>query len=235
MVERTPHFGLPTGVAADEFIDPEHHNSVANALDSVVGGVLANLARPGVHSGWLLTSDGAVSAGCGLVGTCWCQTQTPSPVQSLVRSATNHVWAAPLSSSPARGEVVFVAQLLPPGPGGGVYLGTLTVDSSGECVDAVSDAPGVERSCFRVAFGRASGRLSVGPLAPGQAGDREVEHGGQAEFRIPGALSIEALTLGCQWTVLQHHEGSSFVVRVANQTGVEGVFELSWTREGLLR
>jgi hypothetical protein len=62
------NYGLATGVLADDLIEPQHHNRVADTVDRVLGLFLKRMMAAGVYEGWSLTLDGEVTAGEGLVG-----------------------------------------------------------------------------------------------------------------------------------------------------------------------
>ena len=44
---QTNIYGLPTGVVADDFIEPSHHNRIADPLDRLLGNFLQKLMADG--------------------------------------------------------------------------------------------------------------------------------------------------------------------------------------------
>jgi hypothetical protein len=235
LASRTEHYGLTTNLAADDFIEPGHHNDLADLIDRVVGGVLVSLGPRGVHAGWELTSGAVVTPGCGLVAACWCETDQAQVISGLVGGTVNHVYAVAVAGSPTAGTVGFVAQLAPPGPWGAAYLGTLEVAPSGLITRVDNAPPGSQRCCHSIRFGAVSG-AAVAPAVPAStAAELVVDHSGQGSFRIPGDLSVSSASAEFRWLVSAHHRGDQFALKVWNDGADVADFRCTWTREGLLR
>jgi hypothetical protein len=235
MASRTQHYGLATGLVADDFIEAGHHNDLANVVDRVLGGVLTHIGPQGVHTGWELLGGAAISPGRGLLGACWCETAVPQVVSGLASGATNYVYAIPVSESPTSGAVAFVAQLAPPGPLHAALLGMVTTDASGQIVEVVGNPSGAQRSCHGLRFGTLSGVEVVRAVPGGAAAQVVVDHREQGVFRIPGDLQIDACGAGFRWSVSAHHAGDGFALMVWNDGAGPADFSCAWTREGLLR
>lgn len=242
MAEMTEHYGLTVGVVTDEVIEPEHHNRTAATLDRVLGSVLTRLLAAGVFAGWLLNTDGGVTAGEGLVGGCWCQTLGDTAVSDLTDGATNYVFARTDETSAPDGTVTFVAQLSPTTPEGAVYLGTMTVDGQGQVTAVDNQAAGVDRNCLSLGVGEISGSgvledfyaLGEGEMAP-----IEVDHAEQGEFwwaepprlaEAPGVIFLldTSYTNGSRfrvWAMRSDDAGGGW-------SGGAGDLEYAWTRRG---
>lgn len=230
----TPTYGLAE-VGGGDLIEPDHHNRVAESLDSVVGGFLFGLIGMGAASGWEIGGDKSVGAGSGLVDACWCRTAAPQAIGNLSNGAVNHVFACATSASAPHGEVSFVAQSALPGPERSVYLGTVTLDGEGAVTDVNNEAPGTQRQCHSLRWGRASRTGVVEGVAAGDSVRVTVDHGAEADFRLPGALSVECLTEGFSAEVWEHCRGDRFVVVLTNQGMDQADGSYRWEREGLLR
>lgn len=235
MASTTPIYGLVTGVVGGDLIEPDHHNRVADSLDRVLGGVLSGLLNAGACKGWEIRSDGTVSPGCGLVAACWCQTEQAQAISSLSAGATNYVFACTTVQSAPAGEVAFVGQASPEGPSGAVYLGTIEVDTGGMVTQVNNHAPGVQRQCHPLRWGVVSGSGVAEAVAPGDSVRLVVDHSAEADFRLPGALWVGALSEGFVATVEEHYRGGSFVVQLSNQGMEQADCPYEWRREGLLQ
>jgi len=230
-------------VVTDDIIEPDHHNRLAATLDRVLGGVIRNLLVNGVHEGWLLTTDGEVTAGAGLVAGCWCETDEDSEVSGLTDSATSYVFARTNGGSAPDGVVDFVAQLTAEAPEGAVYLGTAEVDADGVVTAVDNEAAGVDRDCISLEVAVISGNGTLEGfygLSEGELALIEVDHTAQGEFvwaeppRIEDAPGV-AFLLDVGYT-----NGSRFRVWAMRTDDVGGGWtgqagadlEYAWTRRG---
>ena len=231
----TPNYAFATGVVADDFVEPDHHNRVADTVDRVLGEFLKHVIAAGAHEGWLLTEEAGVTPGQGLVGGCWCRTAQTGEVQGLQAGVVNHVYAAVDSHSAPEGTVAFHAQSSPPGPGGSVYLGTLEVDAEGEVVALDNDAPGVQRNCHRLAVERHRGQGVEAGMSAEETREVCVAHDAEGEFRLPGDLRVESDSAGFAWEITEHYRGDQFRFSVTNTGSETADFGYTWWREGLAR
>jgi hypothetical protein len=233
MLGITTHFGLATGVGHDDVLEPWHHNRLADVVDRVLGGVLSSLLGDGVHSGWLLTGDGTVTPGDGLVAACWCTTQQERAISGLAPGATNYVFAEPVTGSAPAGEVAFAARLHPVGAARSVLLGSLEAAPDGTIVSVANDLPGCARDLHGLRWRTARGELAVASVPAGGQAEVIVEHGDQCTFRMPGVVGVETAPSGFTWSVTDGFQGSRFVVVVRNGNADALPFVARWTRCGI--
>ncbi len=226
------NYGLATGVLADDLIEPQHHNRVADTVDRVLGWFLKRMMAAGVYEGWSLALDGTVTAGEGLVGACWCATTGAQSVADLTPGAVNYVFAGTDSDSAPKGTVRFFAALSPTRPAGSLLLGTMTLDGSG-AVTAVDDwAGGVDRDCRRLHIGRASGSGLSEAVPPGGSVTVPISH--DTVFVVPGAIEVEVAAPDFVVEVWETYRADGFVVVATNQAQTAQDFEYSWTRSGFV-
>ena len=235
MPSTSPNYGFATGVVNDDFVAPSHNNRLADTVDRALGGVLQSILAPGVLEGWELDETEEVAAGGGLIGPCWCRTYAPQAVDGLTDGAVNYVYGCLEATSAPDGTVQFVAQIAPPGPGQSIFLGTMELDSQGDVVAVDNAAPGVERSCHRVAFGALEGSGVVEAVPGGAEVAVTVGHGAMGEFRIPGALSVAPTSETCECVVTEHHRGDRFLMVVKNCGSYLEDLVYTWSRDGILR
>lgn len=235
MASTTPVYSLVTGVVSGDLIEPDHHNRVADSLDCILGGILSGLLSSGAASGWEITNDKTVGPGCGLVDACWCSTNEAQAVSGLSHGAVSHVFACATDGSAPRGEVSFVGQTSLPGPGRSIYLGTITLDAEGAVAGVSNDAAGAQRQCHPFRWRAVAGAGVAQGVVPGDSVRVTIDHTEDADFRLPGALSVVTASGGFTATVWEHHRGGAFVLCITNDGGETGDCAYQWTREGILR
>lgn len=235
MASTTPNYGFATGVATDDFVEPEHNNRLADTIDRTLGEFLRHIIPAGAHEGWEITGDKEVSAGQGLIGACWCRTAEAQEIVGLSAGAVNHVYGAADAQSAPEGTVQFVAQTAPPGPGEAVYLGTIELDGEGEVVEIDNAAPAAQRNCYRLAIERLEGSGLVGDVPAQESVVVEVDHASEGEFRVPGDLRVTSASPDFEWEVVEAHRGDRFRLQVTNAGGEAADFAYEWSREGLAR
>lgn len=235
MASTTPNYGFATGVAADDLVEPDHNNRLADTVDRTLGEFLRHIIPAGAPEGWEISAETKVTAGQGLIGACWCRTLEPREITGLSEGAVNHVYGAPTAQSAPEGAVQFVAQTAPPGPGGSVYLGTIELDGDGEVVGIDNEAAGAQRNCHRLAVERLEGSGLVEDVPAEESVIVEVEHGSEGEFRVPGDLRVTSDSPDFEWEVAEAHRGDRFRMQVTNTGSEAADFAYEWSREGLAR
>ena len=235
MAATTQNYGFATGVAADDFVEPDHNNRLADTVDRTLGEFLRHIIPAGAHEGWEITGDKEVSAGQGLIGACWCRTLEAQEIVGLIEGAVNHVYGAPTAQSAPEGAVQFVAQTAPPGPGDAVYLGTIELDGEGEVVGIDNEAAGTQRNCHRLAIERLEGSGLVEDVPAEESVTVEVAHESEGEFQVPGDLQVTSDGADFEWEVTEAHRGDRFRLRVTNVGSEAADFAYEWSREGLAR
>lgn len=235
MASTTTHYGLVTDVVVDDFVEPIHHNRMADTLDHVLGEFLGQMMPHGAMTGWELTEDKTVTGGRGLIGSCWCSSATEEAIADLTAGAVNRVYATANSASCTDGAVSFVAQLAAPGPAGSAFLGTIELDAAGDVVAVDNGASGVQRHCHALLFGELSGSGLEEDVPAETTVPVTVDHSGEGSFRVPGQLVVESETADFEWRVVEACAGGGFVVEVTNTGGSSADFAYNWQREGILR
>jgi hypothetical protein len=228
----TDNYGLPTGMVADDFIEPDHQNLIADTLDRVVGCFLRNIMSAGVLDGWELTGDANVAAGEGIISGCYCETTAAQDITGLTNDAVNYVFAQTDGTSATQGSVVFSAQTPPTAPPGAIYLGTVTLDAGGAVTDYNSAAEGVDRNLYRLEIQEIGGDGTETGVADGASVTIEVDHSSEAQFVLPGAISVEC-NAGFDCTVKDAHQGGGFTIEATNTSGATADLTHSWTRQGI--
>ena len=234
MATTTANYGLATGAATDDIVEASHHNRVADTVDRALGEVLRAIINRGVQDGWEIGADKQVGPGAGLVGACWCRTLSGQAIQGLTVGAVNHIYAVQDETSAPSGTLRFVGQLAPPGPGGAPLLGTLTLDAAGAVLGFDNNVAGVERHCHALRFSKLSGTGSAVAVPGGAVRALTVDHSVAGEFRIPGALRVEASGGAFELKVTEHHRGDRFEVEARNTGTAPADLAYSWSREGVL-
>lgn len=231
----TPRYGLAADLGTDDFIEPSHHNRLAETVDRVLGSLVEKVLGRGVFAGWELTSGKQVTAGEGLVGNCWCASSVNSAISGLTVGAVNYVYAVPTADSAPEGTVVFAAQLAPPGPGGSVYLGTMTLDAAGTVTAVDNWASGVERNCCRLQMAKVAGSGAVTAVPAGSSQSTVVTHAEKAQFIIAGHLVAATSTPDFEVRVTESSRGDQFTLEITNGGTAAADCSYTWQREGLLR
>jgi len=226
----TQRYGFATGVAVDDFVQPEHNNRIADTVDRVLGAVLTKIVRTGVLEGWSILADKSVGSGQGLVAACWCQTTQAQAIGGLTDSAVNHVFLEATADGPTDGTVNVFAQLSGSGPSSAIYLGTIALDSAGEVTAINNDAPGVDRQCHPVAWERLGGAGTIAAVPAGGEASDLVNH--QA-LRVPGAIELETTSPDFTWEITETWRGDGFLLTVTNNGASAADFEYEWTRAGI--
>jgi hypothetical protein len=230
----TANYGLPTGVVTDDLVEPEHQNRLADTVDRVLGLFLQRLMADGAHQGWELQSDKTVAAGEGLVAGCWCATTGSQAITGLTSGETNYVFATTTGASAPDGTVAFFAQLSATPPAGCVYLGTMALDAGGGVTDLDSDAPGVDRNCYRLEIRPLEGTGIVYDVPPGGVVELTVDHSSEGAFRALGPIEL-VVSEGFEGRVVEWHEATQFRAEAENVTGYPDDLTYSWRREGLVQ
>lgn len=233
MPQTTDNYGLPTGMVADDFIEPEHQNRLADTLDRVVGSFLRNIMTDGALSGWELTTDAQVAAGEGLIGGCYCKTNGPQDISGLTDDAVNYVYAQTDATSANQGTVAFAAQKTSSPPPGAIHLGTITLDASGQVTARDSSAEGADRNLYRLEIEQVDGSGTETGVADGATVTIEIDHSSQAELVMPGAIDIQCNT-EFDWTVKAAHQSGGFTIEATNTSGASADLTYSWTRHGIV-
>lgn len=226
----TEHYGLAVGLVTDDFIEPEHHNRVAATVDRVVGGFLKKMMADGAYSGWGLTLEGTVTAGEGLVGGCWCATNSEQVITGLA-AGTNYVFGRAESEGPTTGAVAFFAQLSATKAPGTVLLGTAEMNGFGVVTAVEEGLEGADRNCVRLEIGTVRGSGLVADVGASEEFTVEVTH--TQGLLVPGAIEF-AGSEGFSWELRETYRGEGFVVQGRNEGAVEADFSYSWVRRGLL-
>ena len=226
----TENYQLVTDVVADDFLQPEHNNRIADTVDRVLGSVLRRLLTPGALEGWQIDSDGTVTPGQGLVAGCWCETTQSQEITALIDDAVNHVFIERGTDGPRDGGVNVFAQLSAEGPADAVYLGIIELDDAGEVV-AIDDAvEGVDRACHPIAWSSLAGEGAIEAVPAAGEVSQYVSH---ARLRLPGAIELNSESPDFTWQVSEPWRGDCFLLTVTNNGASEGDFVYQWTREGI--
>ena len=232
MAAATENYGLATGVANDDLIEPGHHNRVADTLDRVLGGFLKRMMADGAYQGWELGTDGMIAAGEGLVNGCWCRTSVAQAVTGLTSNATNYVFAGSDTDSAPAGTVRFFAELSATKPAGAVLLATAVVDAEGQ-ISEVGNAPaGADRNCRRLEIGEAAGEGVVEAVPAGEEAVVTVSH--DLSFVVPGAIEVEVDGESFSWDVQGAAGASGFRIVAKNEGTAAADLEYAWRRWGLV-
>lgn len=233
MPETTENYGLPTGMVADDFIEPHHQNRLADTLDRVVGSFLRNIMANGALTGWELTADAQVTAGEGLIGGCYCETDSPQDISDLTDDAVNCIYAQTDATSPDQGTVVFCAQITSDLPPGAIYLGTITLDAAGEVTDHDSNAEGVDRNLYRLEVQQIGGEGTETGVADGETVTIEIDHSPDGEFVMLGAIDVQC-NAEFECTVRAAHQSGGFIIEATNTSGATADLTYSWSRFGIV-
>ena len=232
MAGTTENYGLANGVVADDLIEPQHHNRVADTLDRVLGSFLKRMMADGACSGWGLMTEGEVTPGEGLVGGCWCETAAPTAVENLTAGATNYVFGGVVEGSAPDGGVRFFGALSQTKLPGTILLGSMAVDAGGEVTAVDEDVAGVDRNCLRLEIGGAMGSGVAEAVPDGQQVRIEVEH--EVVFLVPGALAVTVSSEGFDWEVRDAHGAGGFAIVATNTGETPADFVYAWERRGFI-
>jgi hypothetical protein len=230
MATQSENYGLTVGMTADDFVAADDVDRPARTLDRVLGAVAGQLLSAGVYSGWELQTNATVSAGAGLLACAWGQTGTAQAVSGLSNGALNYVFALATSDTPPDGAVAFTAQLNATPPPGALYLGTVTLDGSGNVTALDSQAAGVSRGCFPLLSTTLSGGGTVPGVAGGAVSPLAISH---APLLLPGAISFTASDPHFTFTLEQTWSGAGFTAQVTNTDTVAHDLVYTWQRHGI--
>lgn len=230
MPTETQNYKLVTGVVSDDFVEPDHINRMADALDRVVGSFLQRLMTAGVYSGWEIGTEKQVSAGEGLIRGCWCSTANPQDVVDLTNDAVNYVFAEATDTCGWDGSVVLRAQLSSAGPTGSLLLGSIELDASGEVVAVDNDIEGVDRQCYELGWRTLRGSGSVASVPAGEDVAVIIEHDA---LRLPGAIEFDVENEDFTWEIDRTHGAASFRVTATNTGGSPADMDYTWRRHGI--
>ena len=235
MANQTQNYRLATDVAVDELIEPWHHNRLADTVDQTLGGMISYLLGNGAHTGWEIDVTGKVSAGCGLVGACWCKTTAAQAITGLTSGAVNYVTAELTETSAPQGEVAFVARLSATAPANAVGLGTVTVAADGTITGVANDAGNANRQRHGLCFATIKGTATLAEVPANGEATAVIEHGLEANFRLPGELTISSSATGFTWRGEETYRGDGFCIVVQNHNTSAQAFTMSWERTGIVR
>lgn len=233
MPEQSPIYALPTGLQADDLIQPAHHNRIADTLDRVLGSALQKLLAAGPLSGWLLTENAQVSAGEGLVAGCWCHTDAPADISGLTDGLVNYIFALPTAHSADAGQVAFAAAPTVEGGSGGVLLGTVTLDAQGQVTAVDSHAEGVERDLRRLQIRTISGAAAAMQVPAETTVTVAVDHSQQARLAMPGAIELQGAGEGFECEIRGAWQAGGFAIAVTNTGEQAADFACTWKRQGI--
>ena len=228
----TENYGLVEDVATDDFIEPDHHNRVAETLDRALGWFLKKMMADGAYSGWELSQAKEVSAGEGLVNGCWCRTAVAQGIETLTDNAVNYVFGGKTDTSAPDGTVRFFAELSPTKPPGAILLGSVELDGAGMVVRVDNEVNGVDRNCLKLEIQTASGSGVVEKVPPGCELAFEVQH--EASFLVPGAVELAVGSPDFVWEVREAYRPDGFVLVARNAGSYEEDFEYTWSRHGFV-
>lgn len=232
MADSTTHYGLVTDVVTDDVIEPDHHNSLADTLDRILGNFLQKVMVNGAYSGWELTAEGTVAAGEGLVGGCWCTTETEQQIADLVFGTVNYVYGKATATSGRTGEIAFCASSSAGMLQGAVFLGYIELDTTGEVVAVHMSPVNTDRHCRRLAICPVEGEATALEVAAGTSFKVPVFH--DAFFVVPGCIELLDTTAGFDVQVMDTADGFGFVIAGEN-TGTETAdFHCTWRRWGFV-
>ena len=232
MAGTTENYGLARGVATDDFIEPDHHNRLAETLDRALGWFLKKMMADGAYDGWELTETGGVSPGEGLVSGCWCQTGEAQAIETLTSNAVNYVFGGIQTGSAPEGSIRFFAELSPTKPPGAILLGSVELDAEGAVIGLDNEVPGADRNCRRLEIESTSGSGVVERVPPGSEFAFEVQH--DSRFVVPGSISLTVSSASFVWHVEEAYRPDGFVVVSRNAGSYEEDFEYSWSRHGFV-
>ncbi|MFO7945206.1 MAG: hypothetical protein R6V19_00100 [Armatimonadota bacterium] len=235
MSDTTAHYGLPTGMVADDFIEPNHHNMLADTLDRILGSFLKQIMADGALSGWELTGDAQVDAGEGIIAGCYCRTVQAADISGLTDDAVNYIYAATTGTSPQDGSVTFTAQTVQSAPPGAIYLGTITLDDTGQVTDYDSEAEGVDRNLRLLEIAHVGDSGIVEDVADGDTATVTIDHSSDVLFIVPGAIDLQVTGNDFDWAVKEAYREDGFILEATNTSGAAADFEYSWTRYGFRR
>ncbi len=235
MSDTTTHYGLPTGMVADDFIEPQHHNALADTLDRVLGSFLKQIMAEGALTGWEITADAKVGAGEGIISGCYCTTVEAADISGLTDDAVNYIYAATTGTSPQDGSVTFTAQTVHSTPPGAIYLGTVTLDAAGDVTDYDSEAEGVDRNLRLLEIAQTDGSGLVEDVPDGDTVTVTVDHSSDVLFVVPGAIDLQVAGDDFDYSVKEVYREDGFVIEATNTSGGVADFEYSWTRHGFRR
>ena len=235
MPTQSANYGLWIGMVTDDFIQPQHVDTVARVVDRVLGGVVGGLLAPGVYAGWEVGSDGQVTAGWGVLGAALGATGAEQAITGLVNGTLNYVFAVPGSDIAPNGTVIFAAQTAAGGPAGAVgpagalYLGTVTLDAGGNVTAEDNAAAGVSRGVFPLTATTLSGSGTVAAVPAGQPVTVTVTH---AALAVPGAISF-TVSSGFTYVLSQTWQGTGFTAVVTNGGTAAADLTYGWVRQGI--
>ncbi len=230
MATTTEHYGLATGVVADDFIQPEHNNRPADVLDRVVWNALSKLLADGAYGGWLIQNDKAVAPGEGLADGCWCETVSDQGISGLTNGAVNYVFGETDATSAPDGTIAFYASTSPTKPSGHVYLGTIELDGNGDVVAIDNEADDVDRNLYRLEVVTLKGSGEEQGLGPGQDTTVEISHDA---LRLVGGITFSCQPPEVTYEISEHHRRDAFKVKLTNTGGSAVDVTYQWEREGV--
>jgi hypothetical protein len=232
----TSNRGLPLA-ATDGDIYATDQSRLAYTSDLTEGNIAKELLAKGclvesAGSGWQIAADKTVSAGKGLVGTCWCANAVAQLITNLTNSAVNYVFAVAQTTSAWDNSVVFQAQTVYAITAGRVYLGTITLDSGGTVTATSNVADGAdERNLYPLERREVSG---VWPT-PSGADDPflvdvggwavvEIDHSATVNFHTPLGVDVDADPQCSVWQLANYNDAGKFRLRVQNDYAVGGEY-----------
>lgn len=233
MSQQTPTYALPTGLHADDLIQPDHHNRIADTLDRVLGSALQKLLPDGPLAGWLITEDKQVAAGEGLVAGCWCDTDAAQDITGLTDGLVNYVFAVATASSADLGQVAFAAQPGPTGPANAAFLGTITLDAQGQVTELDNHVDGVSRNLQRLEIRHVAGSGTVAGVPDGETVTVPVDHSADAQFVLPGAIELQVEGEDFECELRGVSSGGGFTIVATNISEQAADFVYGWTRHGI--
>ena len=233
MATTTPNLGLASGMATDDYVQPSQWNRIVDSLDRL-DEFFQKITADGAHSGWEITESKTIAAGEGNIDGKWCRTTEESSISGLTNGATNHIFGRAGSQAAPDGVPSFLANTSGTKEDADVYLGTLALDGAGAVTAYANDAPGVDRNCYLIEIGAASGSGEVGPLAPGASVTITVDHSSAQTFKVPGAIDFSVEGEGLAYQVEEHWAGGWFSIRLDNEGSYPAVAEYEYERMGLI-
>ena len=234
MPTQTENYGLAAGVVTDDFIQPGHHNRVAETLDQVVGNIVQQILAAGIYNGWLIQEDKTVAVGWGIVSGCWCAPATDQQITSLQNGAVTYIFAQTDQQSAPQGSVDFVAQLSPGGPAGTVCLGSIELDAQGDVV-SIDNEEGATRGCFPLKTNTFSGNGTIEAVPGGGEVRFIINHAEAGSFAIPGAIDFEVTGEAFSVTLQQTYHPDRFEVVAVNETSYPQDLSYTWQRQGIIQ
>ena len=234
MSQTTPNYGLPTGLVADDFIEPSHHNMLADTLDRALGSFLLNIMADGALNGWQIAAEKQVTAGQGLIAACWCKTAQAQDITGLTSGILNYVFATATAQSPDQGAAAFIAQPGSTPPAGAIFLGTITLDAEGEVTEFDNDAEGVDRNLMLLEIGAAQGEGCVEDVPAGGEIIVTVDHSEAVSFIVPGAIELQVEGEQFEYEVKGAHSATGFEIAATNTSEDPQDFVYAWSRRGFV-